>query len=115
MSVAFLVAQVQGAKRQVAEELQGAKDQLHLHSQLLHEQDQEVHKLRRLLEAQHGQMQAQEQQHIQDVTSLQDCIQEQQQHAAQLQQAAVLQEAKSMHLSQSFLVIAVQNTHPCCL
>ena len=80
--------QVAAAKRQMSQE------QRQLHMQLLREQDEEVCKLRQLLKVQQGQLAAQEQQHVQDVSSLQTSIQEQQQRAALMQQKAAQQEAE---------------------
>ena len=88
--------QVAETKQQAAQELQNAREQLQLHSQLLQEQDEEVQKLRKLLEVQHEQMTAQEQHHSQEMKSLQECIRDQRQHAAELQQRAVRQEAEGM-------------------
>ncbi|KAA6425694.1 MAG: hypothetical protein FRX49_04591 [Trebouxia sp. A1-2] len=87
-------AKVAETKQQAAQELQNAREQLQLHSQLLQEQDEEVQKLRKLLEVQHEQMTAQEQHHSQEMKSLQECIRDQRQHAAELQQRAVRQEAE---------------------
>ncbi len=84
------------AKQQAVQELQNAEEQLHLHRRLLHEQDEEVCKLRQLLEVQHEQMQAQEQQHGKTCSDLREGIREQQQHAAELQQTAALQEAEGL-------------------
>ena len=92
----LLLIQVAETKQQTAQELQDAREQLQLHSQLLQEQDEEVQKLRKLLEVQHAQMTAQEQHQSQEMNSLQECIREKQQHAAELQQRAVRQEAEGM-------------------
>ncbi|KAL0021940.1 hypothetical protein WJX79_009419 [Trebouxia sp. C0005] len=89
-------AKVAETKQQAAQELQNAREQLQLHSQLLQEQDEEVQKLRKLLEVQHEQMTAQEQHHSQEMKSLQECIRDQRQHAAELQQRAVRQEAEDV-------------------
>ena len=88
--------EVTEAKQHHAQELAHAREELQLHSQLLQQQDGEVCKLRRLLEVQHEQMVAQEQQQSQDVTRVQECIRQQQQYAAELQQTAARQEAEGM-------------------
>ena len=69
-----------------------------MQTQLLQEQDEEVCKLRQLLKVQQGQLSAQEQQHVQDVSTLQTSLQEQQQRAALMHQKAMQSEAEGMIL-----------------
>ena len=88
--------QLREAKQQASQELQGAREQLGLQNHLLHEQDQEVSKLRQLLEAEHEQMAAQERQQAHNLSQLQEHIREQQQQAALQQQAAALQGAEGV-------------------
>ena len=84
------------AKQQALQELEDAREQLGLQNHLLHEQDQEVSKLRQLLEMEHKQMAAQERQQAHNLGQLQEQIREQQQQAALQQQAAALQEAEGV-------------------
>ena len=84
------------AKQQVLQELEDAREQLGLQNHLLCEQDQEVSKLRQLLEMEHEQMAAQERQQAHNLGQLHEHIREQQQQAAVQHQAADLQEAEGM-------------------
>ena len=56
-------------------------------------------KLRQLLKVQQGQLSAQEQQHVLDVSTLQTSLQEQQHQATLMQQKAMHQEAEGMIFS----------------
>ena len=84
------------AKQQALQELEDAREQLGLQSQLLQEQDQEVSKLQQLLQMEHEQMAAQELQQAHQLGQLQGHISEQQQQAALQQQAAALHQAEGM-------------------
>ena len=96
--------QTRDLEQQAQKELQDAREQLDLHSQLLHEQDKEVHQLQQLLEAERNQMHAQQHQQACEVAQLQKHIREQQQQAAASQQATVLIEAEGMAFQSALLL-----------
>ena len=82
------------ARQQTLQELTDAREQLGLQTQLLREQDEEVSKLRQLLDAEHEQLAAQELQQAHHIGQLQEYIRRQQTQAAVQQQTAALQEAE---------------------